>query len=653
MKKYLLLIMMLAAWLPAWAEDTTLSLDEVVVTATRTEEDIDKISSNVTVITQEDIKKSTATTVQDLLRNEAGIIIRDLYGTGTKSTIDMRGFTRGLNTAIMLDGRKLNEIDLSGVDWNTIPLENIERIEIVRGSESVLYGDNAMAGAINIITKKGFAAKPEIVLDARAESYNGYMGLGTLTGGTDKIGSFLFLKHRQTSGYRENSDFTATDMSTRLNFKITEYFTFDFAAGYHTDDQGLPGGLTESEVNHDRRQSTKPDDHVDFDQRYIDTKANFALGTWGDLELGYSYNDKEFDSDLFFFDAPFNTRRNTQTSGIKAKLTVDKKIANFRNLLVAGVDYYDSDADNRTTFFGSSTYSEISKSDTGLYIQDEFFISDKISLSLGYRYADTRFDDTVSGFTTVSDEQKFTEDAYRAGVTFNYANGSKIFVNYAKGYRLPTTDELFDFTGIITNLKPEKSDTYEAGIVHAFGKRVQARITVYTMDVRDELFFNPIGGQLGFGTNENLDKTKHTGVETGFTAAVTDGVSVFGNFTYADVKFKSGPYDGNRIQLVPEYSASLGGDFRFLKSFLLAANANWIGEKYLDNDVRNDFDKMESYIVVNAKLSYTYKGLTAYIGVNNIFNEEFSEYGIVGLSGNKNFYPAPERNFYGGLRVAL
>jgi len=134
---------------------------------------------------------------------------------------------------------------------------------------------------------------------------------------------------------------------------------------------------------------------------------------------------------------------------------------------------------------------------------------------------------------------------------------------------------------------------------------------------------------------------------------VTDGVSVFGNFTYADVKFKSGPYDGNRIQLVPEYSASLGGDFRFLKSFLLAANANWIGEKYLDNDVRNDFDKMESYIVVNAKLSYTYKGLTAYIGVNNIFNEEFSEYGIVGLSGNKNFYPAPERNFYGGLRVAL
>jgi len=653
MKNYLICIMLLAASLPAWAEDTTLSLDEVVVTATRTEEEVDKISSNVTVITQEDIKKSTATTVQDLLRNEAGIIIRDLYGTGTKSTVDMRGFARGLNTAILMDGRKLNEIDLSGVDWNTIPLENIERIEIVRGSESALYGDNAMAGAINIITKKGFTAEPEIVLDGRLESYSGHTELGTLAGGTDKIAYFFFLKHRQTSGYRENSDFNSGDMSARLNFKVTDSLTFDFAAGYHTDDQGLPGGLTESEVNDDRRQSTKPDDHVDFDQRYIDTKANFSLGTWGDLEVGYSYNDKEFDSDLFFFGSPFNTRRNTETSGIKAKLTVDKEIAGFQNLLVAGVDYYDSDVDNRTTFFGSATYSEISKSDTGLYIQDEFFLSDKISLSLGYRYADTRFDDTVSGFTTVSDEQKFTEDAYRAGVTFNYANGSKIFVNYAKGYRLPTTDELFDFTGAITNLKPEKSDTYEAGIVHAFGNRLQARFTVYRMDVRDELFFNPRFGQLVFGANENLDKTRHTGVETGITAVITDNFSMFGNFTYTDVKFKSGPYDGNHIQLVPEYSASIGGDIRFLKAFLFAANATWVGEKYLDNDVQNDFDKMESYIVVNSKLSYTYKSVTAYFGVNNIFDEEYSEYGIVGSIGNKNFYPAPERNFYGGLRVAL
>jgi iron complex outermembrane receptor protein len=173
------------------------------------------------------------------------------------------------------------------------------------------------------------------------------------------------------------------------------------------------------------------------------------------------------------------------------------------------------------------------------------------------------------------------------------------------------------------------------------------------MDVSDELFFNPAGGTFGLGANENLHKTRHNGAEIGFTAVVTDSINVFGNYTYTDVKFKSGPYDENNIQLVPQRSASVGADFRFLKSFLLAMNASWVGRKYLDNDVENKFDKMESYTVVNAKLSYTYKSLMAYVGVNNIFDEKFSEYGIVGSTGTKNFYPAPERNFYGGLRVAL
>lgn len=652
MKKFLLLIMLLLAALPAWGAEKTIALDEVVVTATRAEEEIDKISSNVTVITQEDIKKSTATTVQDLLRSEEGIIVRDLYGTGTKSTVDMRGFARGLNTAILIDGRKLNEIDLSGVDWNTIPMENIERIEIVRGSQSVLYGDNAMAGAINIITKKGYVMNPEFMLEAKAESYSGHTELGTITGGTEKIGYFLFAKHRQTSGYRENSDFTSGDMSGRLNFKITDYLSFDFAAGYHTDDQGLPGGLTEAQLNDDRRQSMKPDDQVGYDQRYIDTKANFTLGDWGDLEVGYSHNNRKFDSDLFYFGSVYNTKRDTNTSAMRAKLTVEARPFNFRNLAVTGIDYDESDVTNMTTSFGSTTDSDIKKKEIGLYLQDELFVTDKISFSFGYRYSDAKFTNRVSGFTSVADRQKFTEDSFRAGATLNYAKGSKVFVNYSKGYRLPTTDEVFDFSGVITDLKPETSDTYEAGVVHAFGKDLQARLTVYLMDVRNELFFNPIGGG-GFGANENLDKTRHYGVETGFSASLTDAVSVFGNFTYTDARFSSGPYDDNHIQLVPNLSASIGADYRFLKSFLFSANANWVGEKYLDNDVENSFDKAESYTVVNAKLSYTYKNITAYAGVNNIFDEEFSEYSIVGFSGNKNFYPAPERNFYGGLRITL
>ncbi len=641
MMKILFVIIMLAAALPAWADEKALSIGEVVVTATRAEEDIDKISSNITVITQAEIKKSTATTVQDLLRSEDGLIIRDLYGTGSKSTVDMRGFVFGLNTVVLIDGRRINEIDLSSVDWNTIPLENIERIEVVRGSQSVLYGDNAMAGAINIITKKGFAGKPEFIADARAESYDGHSEYATFRGGNDQINAFFFLKHRQSSGYRQNSDFTATDMSARINFKPNDVFSLDFSAGYHKDDQGLPGGLTESQVNHDRRQSFHPNDNVAYNQRYVDTRANFTLGTWGDLEFGYSFNNRVYDSALIFFGSPFNTTRSTDTLGLKTKLTVDTKVFGLRNLLVTGIDHYDITADNATSFGNAN----ITKKDTGVYFQDELFITDNLSLSLGYRYTDAKFH-------SISDEQTFREDAFKLGATYNYAKGSKVFVNYSKGYRLPTTDELIDFfTGTIVSLKPEKSDTYEVGVVHSFGKNLQTRLTLYKMNVKDELYFNPIAPP--FGANENLEKTAHYGAEAGFTVSPVDNLSVSGAFTFSDSKFKAGPFDGNYIHLVPRYSASIGADYRFEKAFLLALSAHWTGKKYLDSDFDNIYDKMKAYTVVNSRLSYTYKSLTAYVGINNIFNEKYSEYAVLGFGGIKNFYPAPERNFYGGLRIAL
>ncbi|MHB8881183.1 MAG: TonB-dependent receptor [Thermodesulfovibrionales bacterium] len=652
MKRIMMAACMMLLVLSQASAEEKVRIGEVVVTATRADEDIEKVSSNVTVITREQISRSTATTVQDLLKGEEGIILRDLYGTGTKTTVDFRGFARGLNTVILVDGRRLNEIDLSGVDWNTIPLENVERIEIVRGSQSVLYGDNALAGAINIITRKGFSM-PELVLDSRIESYGGHSEYTTFQGANNSVRYFVLAKHRESDGYRQNSYFDATDFSARITIKATDAFTVDGSAGYHKDKQGLPGGLTEAEFNADRRQSTKPDDHVDFDSRYFDLRGGLALSTWGELELGYSYNNRKFNSDLFFFGSPFNTRRDTDTIGLRAKLTADTRPANMRNLLVAGIDFYDSTVNNQTLSSFGDTLTVVTKNETGVYLQDELFVTDRITLSLGYRYSETKFDNTVSGGTNATGSQTSRENAFKAGIAYNYAAASKVFLNYSRGYRLPTTDELFSFDGSITTLKPEKSNTYEAGVVHSFGKGLQGRLTVYTMDVKDELFFNPSGGAFGFGDNENLDKTRHYGAEAGFAAAVSDVLSFSGTLTAADAKFKSGPYSGKHIQLVPRTSASLGADLKIIKPLVIALKAVWSGERFLDNDVQNSFDKLESHLVVDSRITYTYKNITAFAGVNNLFNKKFSDYGIVGFGGNKNFYPAPERNFSAGLRVVF
>lgn len=653
----LLILIFVLTVTPLMAEEKeTIKIGEVVVTATRTEEEVEKISANVTVITEEDIKKSTATTVQDILRNEEGLIIRDFYGTGTKSTVDMRGFGRGLNTVILIDGRRVNEIDLSGVDWNLIPLENVERIEIVRGSGSVLYGDNAMVGVINIITKKGKTKKPEFEIGAKVGSYDENDEYFTVRGVTNRMSYFLFGKNRETDGYRDNSEFDAKNINARVTADLTDKIFIDFSGGYHEDHQGYPGGLTESQLGADRRQSLTPDDGADYDQYYFDLKVDFAMGKWGDIEVGYSFNNREFNTD--FASAGGTITRDTDTDSFKLKLATENNILNHRNLLIAGIDLNRSKADSSSSFPGFSSSTDVRKREAGYYIQDEFSLSEKFLISLGYRFSNAKFKDNVSGVSfgfplSGYSVQKFEEDAVRAGLTYNYADGSKVFTSYSKGYRLPTTDELFSFDGTIIRLRPERADTYEIGIVHAFNHKTETRLTLYTMDVEDELYWNPTGGPFGFGANENLNETRHQGTEFGFSAGLTDSVLLFGNYTYTKATFESGLNQGKTIPLIPRQSANLGTNVKLTENTLLTLKGNWVGDKYLDNDIENVQDKLSDYLTIDAKLSYQYKVVTAYVGVNNIFDKEYSEYGVLSFTGVKNFYPAPERQYYGGVKIVF
>lgn len=624
----------------AWAAETV-EVEEVVVTALRAEELVERLPANVTVITEEDIEESTATTVQEILKEQEGLIVRDLYGTGTKSTVDMRGFARGLNTAILIDGKKLNEVDLSGVEWNLIPLENIERIEIVRGGGSVLYGDNALAGVINIITKKGKTPKPEVAVDARLEGYDGHSEYATLKGATDRLSYFLFGKYRETDGYRGNSEFRARDLSGKLTFDVTDSIYAEVRGGYHSDHQGFPGGLAEADIAVNRRGTNTPDDGADTWQRYYGTVLGYAAG-WGGVEMAYDFNNREFDSFIF----GGNIKRDTDLNELKGKVTLKKDVLGHKSLLVTGVDYRRAQADNVSEFPGFNSVIDMEKTETGIYAQEEFFITDRFSATGGYRYTEARFKDTVSGLFSGSGIQKFHEDSANVGVTYNYAEGAKVFVGYSKGYRLPTTDELFDFHGNVVFLKPEKSHTLEAGVVHPFNDRLRVSATVYHMKVDDELYFN----QSAF-ENQNLDETAHQGVELGFDAEPAEFVSVRGTWSYTRAKFESGQFSGNYIPMIPRHTASLGATFDLPGSFRLAVDTTWVGKRYLDNDLDNSLPQLDDYVTVDAKLSYTRKFLTAYVGVNNLFDEKYNDYGAVGSTGRIEFYPAPETNYYGGIKA--
>ena len=604
----------------------TARLDEIVVTATRTEEEIDKIPANVTVITREDIEKSTATTVQDLLRNEEGLVIRDLFGTGTQSTVDMRGFGLGKNTLILLDGRRLNEIDSGSPDWNLIPLENVERIEVVRGNGSVLYGDNAMVGVINIITKKGKAMKPEAEIETRIESFNGDTEHFSLRGGTDKVNYFIFAKQCEAEGYRDNSEFNANDIDAKIGLNISEKIYVDFSGKYHNDQQGYPGSLTENQLKSDRTQTITPDDGVDYEQHFYGIDFRYTPGTWGDFSIGYNFNNRKFDANF----SGYKGKRDTDTDEIKLKYTATTTFFNYKNLLIIGVDRYIANVDNVT--------SNISKEESGYYMGEEFFFSDKLSFNIGYRYTEAEIKDTVNG------DQNFNESAVKTGITYNYKKDSKGFISYSRGYRLPTTDEL-SWTNV--KLKPELADTYEGGIVHSFNEKLETRLTLYAMNIDHELYFNP-----STFYNENFEKTKHQGTELGISSVLSDSISLFGNWTYNRATIESGLNEGKIIPLIPLQSANFGGNLKFYRNYLMTIEGNWVGERFFDNDFPNEENKLPDYITFDTKLSYENKGINIYLGINNIFDKEYSEYGITS-AGNKYLYPSPERNYYGGIKVSF
>ncbi|MBI5598870.1 MAG: TonB-dependent receptor [Deltaproteobacteria bacterium] len=645
---------------PSAAEDV--KLKEVVVTATRAEEASENIPSSITVITEEDIKNSTAATVQDVLEDAGGIIVRDLYGTGAQSTVDARGFGRGLNTLVLVDGRRVNAIDLSGVDWNLIPLENIERIEIVRGSGTVLYGDNSTSGVINIITKRGRAARPRLEAEARVESFNGSSELFSMNGTTETFGYHLLAKNRATDGYRANSEFKGQDLGAGVSFNPTAYVSLDVSGGYHTDHQGYPGGLTEAELKSDRRQTVHPDDGADYDQYYYDIAAGFSPNKWYDVGLTYDFNSRRFDSDLIgsFFGSPysFNTVRDTDTDEVKLKMTGRHDVLNRKNLMVAGVDLYRSMVDNSTFYstvgYENRTVSGIEKKEAGLYVNDDFSLSDRTTLNAGWRLSSAEFKDSVASVDTFGSsagkgKKRFKEDAIKAGVNYRHTDGGKVFAGFSTGFRLPTTDELFAFDGTITMLKPEKSLTYEAGVVHPLRENLTMNLTVYDTRVKDELFWNPTSGF--FGANENIKETLHRGAEAGFSARITPRLKLEGNWAYTRATFASGPYDGKTIPLVPKQTMNLSAKASLTDKLLLSVNAGRVGKRFIENDVTNAQKMLGGHTTVDGRLSYVYKFLTAYLGVNNLFNEKYSEYAVIGSTGTKNFYPAPERWWYGGIKA--
>ncbi len=651
MKKMLIISLLLVLVSSAQAEEK-IQIEEVVVTATRYEEKVADIPASVSIISEEEIRNSTAQNIPDLLRTEVGVQVNDIMGNRRSYTVDLRGFgeTAGLNTLVLVDGRRVNQPDLSGVDWTEIPLERVSRIEIIKGGRgSVLYGDNAAGGVINIITKRGeggLKAGTALALGSygtfKADAYAG--------GSLKDLSLFLSGNYLKSDGYRDNSKTEEKDLGFNTAYYVKDFMKIDFSSGYHKDDTRLPGALKESDfaAGASRTDSLHPDDFADTEEYYLKLTPEIYFYNDSIFKIDTSFRKRDFLSFSSGDWGNFLGNSEIQTIAISPQIVFRKDFAKIKNILTAGFDYQKADQNilNDSEFFGlpSKEKFNLTKETYGYYVSDEISLTDTLHISGGYRHDKANYSFDPGDSTTMS------TDAYTAGINYIFFKRSYAYLSYSRSFRYPVFDEIYSFFNNTLNdsLVSQTSDDYEAGIRHYFNDDFFVNVNVFKMDTDKEIFFNP-----DLYVNENLDgMTSRKGVELSFGAKATGWLTLKGGYSFVEAKITEGQFKGSQFPNVPKHKATMSAISSIGKNITLALTGVYVGERPFVSDFNNDLSDQKGYFLLNTKFTYKWKSLKAYVDINNLTNKEYSEYGVEGgFPLEKAYYPSPKRNILVGMSL--
>jgi len=662
-------------------DEVTAPMGEVVVTATRDTQETRKTPANITVITAEEIKKSGATTIVEALSGLESIQIRDFSGNSTQAYIDMRGMG-GDNpfgkTLIMLDGRKINRPDMSSINWLQIPVNSVERIEIVRGAGSVLYGDAAIGGVINIITRKG-RGKPQVSAAVMAGSYNLHNERVGITGATDKWSYALTGENNFNFGYRERSKYAAQSGGMNLSYDAGELFSVALGVSFNKTDYQMPGALTKDQMSQDRRQyqpamplyfmNATPDNDGSDKYTNVNLEVKSYLGEWGQLDINFLYGKKDLQMNMPSWSSYNFADTDATTFGITPKYILEKKIAGISNKLIAGVDYYQEPY--KKDFYSTRertarvSYADFTRESLGWYIRDEVSPLKNLIFHAGCRLerakikgSNTDISAPANDFT--GKEKTYTAEAYEAGVTALWGKKAKTFARYSTVYRIPFLDEVASFNGFgggvfLTELEKEKGSSLEAGMEVYPLDKLKIGLTLFRIDMEDEIRW--VATSLWTGENRNVGKTRHEGAEFSASWLWEKSARFYGNATYHLATFENGVNNKKEMPLVPNRMASAGVEIYLPYNTTLRTEVRHVGDCFLSGDDDNSTEKLESYTLLNIYLSHKRAlcklNMTAFFGADNLADVKYSSYGIdYAQYWMPNFYyPMPGIVFKGGLSI--
>ncbi len=585
-------------------------LDTVVVTATKTEKNIKEVPASVSVITAYDLAKANIKTLDQVLHYVPGMYVKESQGMmGTK--ISLRGMTQS-QVLVLMDGIPLNNGYSGGVNWGNIPIAMIDRVEVIKGSFSSLYGTNAMGGVINIITKT----------DAESQTFikGGFGGNGTTTSSfftsnqsdNNRFQYILSYDKRDVDGYVNQPEQLPTGnrygkFATK-NKNAAIKLTYDFSEG-----ERLSLLRTESDYTYGYYEGGR-----DKGQRKLElTGINYEKKLDDTKELKVHLGEQNYTNywQIANGNGPNPNPVKTQEADISLNWAF-----NTNNLLTIGVATKE-DKGSQYNSAGSLTANATTKTNA-VYLQDELTLNPKSTLYLGARYDEWKSSDIIKNGKIIAD-RNISNVSPKASFHYKADNKVTLYASAGKAFNSPTLMNIaFDYVNLDANaeLQPEEITSYEIGAYLTASPKTTTKLAVFKNNVTNLIYQNTTQKRWDQADAEIL------GFELEFNHKFTPELSGFINYTYNDTEFTKFTKDptctGNRIPTVPMDTLTFGCTYAKDK-WTTNLLGRYISTAY--EDPENTYGFM-SHFVADIKFNYAMsKDTSLSLAVDNIFDRKYMQ----------------------------
>ena len=630
-------------------------LEETVVTATGFDDAQNTQIKNIIVITSEDIKEKGYNNVQEILENAPGVVvlsggILDIRGQGGSENSEK-------NVKVLIDGVELNitEQTRTSLPLNTMSVESIERVEIINGGGTVLYGSGTAGGVVNIITKK---AKSDKDVYGRAYYQNSSFGTNKfgLSTGIKIFDNFIVDLQGENlngRGYRKNEKESSTYLQGGLTWNLADNQKIRFRSSMYDGESYSTSSLTLAEVLEDRRQAG------DTLTKYTTKRESYTLNYDGKffekLDIGLVGFRQKYNSEITY---PTTTRGVTTVS---SRIPVDIKEGvglkgNYNygsGNIIFGYDFSDSDSGRKVINITTNTINQdvsTKKTVNSIYLMNRQTLTSNLDGTIGYRYEHSKYNNTQKNSTgnIISDEKfKQSNHAVEAGLNFRYSGTGNIYGKFEKGFRSPNPTELINLVPNAANtavlryelsgVKSEKYNTYEIGVKDMLWNSFVSGSIFYTTK-KDEINLEANGR---FDRKYlNIQETERKGFEL-FAEQYFGKLRINESFSYIDGKITKGNNKGSKIPSVIPKKLTLGVAYEILTGLNLKGNLNY----YSGANPTSTGYKKSSLAITNVAASYKNEnGFSVEGGIKNIFVKKYYDSEDI-----EAYDPAPERTYFIGV----